>query len=164
MAIRHLRSRSVLMGAKSVARPKCADVMSDSGMAERPGMTVAHLAGAQREEDLPRYLVAIHHADDHDPSVSEDEAMRHAIDQLNEEMIAAGVRLFAGGLHRAREAKSLEADRDGGVRVTDGPYLKTGEHMAGFWMLDVADMEAALAWGRKAVIACRAPVEVRRFH
>jgi hypothetical protein len=36
--------------------------------------------------------------------------------------------------------------------------------MGGFWMLEVADLEAALAWGRKAATACRASVEVRPFH
>jgi len=42
--------------------------------------------------------------------------------------------------------------------------MKGNEHVGGFWVLEAADMEAALAWGRRAVIACRAPVEVRQFH
>jgi hypothetical protein len=45
----------------------------------------------------------------------------------------------------------------------DGPYLETKEHVGGFWILEAADMDEALAWGRKAVIACRTPVEVRAF-
>jgi hypothetical protein len=49
------------------------------------------------------------------------------------------------------------------VRITDGPYLETKEHIGGFWILEAASMEKALEWGRKAVIACRAPVEVRAF-
>jgi hypothetical protein len=49
------------------------------------------------------------------------------------------------------------------VVVTDGPYLETKEHVGGFWILEAADMEEALAWGRKAVVAWRAPVEVRAF-
>lgn len=44
------------------------------------------------------YLVAIHHPDDYDPSVAEDEAMARDIDALNDEMEAAGVRIFVGGL------------------------------------------------------------------
>jgi len=47
------------------------------------------------------------------------------------------------------------------VLVTDGPYLETKEHIGGFWVLEAADLDEALAWARKAVIACRAPVEVR---
>lgn len=113
---------------------------------------------------MTKYLVAIHHPDDYDPAVSEDEAMTREIDALNDEMKAAGIRVFVGGLHPARKAKSLQKQPDGSVLTTDGPYLKTTEHVGGFWVLEVVDMDEALAWGRKAVIACRAPVEVRAFH
>ncbi|RYG22966.1 hypothetical protein EON82_15520 [bacterium] len=112
---------------------------------------------------MPQYLVAIHHPDDYDPSV-EDEAMTRDIDVLNEEMIAVGARFFAGGLHSPSKAKSLRAQPDGKVLVTDGPYIESKEHVGGFWILNCAEMDEALEWGRKAVIACRAPVEVRKFH
>jgi len=82
---------------------------------------------------------------------------------LNEEMEAAGARIFAGGLSAASSAKSLRAQADGKVRITDGPYLETKEHIGGFWLLKCANLDEALAWGRKAVVACRAPVEVREF-
>jgi len=110
-----------------------------------------------------KYLVAIHHPDDYDPSV-EDEAMTRDIDALNAEMVARGIRVFVGGLHLAKSSKSLRAQPDGEVQVTDGPYLQTNEHVGGFWVLECADMDEAVAWGRKAAIACRAPVEVRQFH
>jgi hypothetical protein len=113
-------------------------------------------------EIMPQYLVAIHHPDNYDPS-REGEAMGRDIDVLNEEMIAAGVRTFAGGLLPASSAKSLRAQPGGKVLVTDGPYLETKEHIGGFWVLEAADLDEALAWGRKAVVACRAPVEVRAF-
>ena len=107
-------------------------------------------------------MVAIHHPDDYDPAVETREISEdsHA---LNREMVAAGVRIFVGGLTPAREAKSLRAQPDGKVLTTDGPYLETKEHIGGFWVLEAADLEDALAWGRKAVVACRAPVEVRPF-
>src|ERR1700692_2711184 len=81
----------------------------------------------------------------------------------NRMMEAKGVRLFAGGLRPAREAKALRRQPDGKVLITDGPYLETKEHVGGFWILEVADQDEALAWAHKAVIACRAPVEVRSF-
>ena len=112
---------------------------------------------------MAQYLVAIHHPDDYDPS-TEDEAMHRDIDALNEEMIAAGVRTFAGGLDQASNARSLRAQPDGKVLVTDGPYLEAKEHIGGFWVLEAVDLDEALAWGRKAAVACRAPVEVREFH
>lgn len=111
-----------------------------------------------------QYLVAIHHPDDYDPSSAEDEAMRRDIDALNDEMIAAGVRVFVGGLKPVRSAKSLRLEPDGTVRVTDGPYTEAKEHVGGFWVLEAAGPGEALEWGRKAAIACRAPVEVRPFH
>jgi hypothetical protein len=111
---------------------------------------------------MPQYLVAIHHLDNYDPS-TEGEATIRDIDVLNEEMEAAGARFFAGGLSAADSARSLRKQPNGEVLVTDGPYLETKEHVGGFWILEAADMNKALEWGRKAVIACRAPVEVRAF-
>ncbi len=111
---------------------------------------------------MPQYLVAIHHPDGYDGSL-EGEAMMRDIRALNKEMAAAGARMFAGGLSAASSAKSLRAQPDGKVRITDGPYLETKEHIGGFWILNTANLEEALAWGRKAVVACRAPVEVREF-
>jgi len=112
---------------------------------------------------MPQYLVAIHHPDNYDAS-REDEAMHRDIDVLNDEMVAAGVRIFVGGLRPASSAKSLRAQPEGKVLVTDGPYLETKEHIGGFWVVEAADVNEALEWGRKAVVACRAPVEVRPFH
>ena len=85
---------------------------------------------------MTQYLVAIHHPDGYDGSL-EDEAMRRDIHALNREMIAAGVRVFAGGLTAASNAKSLRTQPGGKVQITDGPYLETKEHIGGFgyWKL-----------------------------
>ena len=112
---------------------------------------------------MPQYLIAIQHPENYDASV-EGEAMIRDIGALNEEMDAAGVRLFAGGLESTSHAKSLRKQPDGNVSITDGPYLEAKEYIGGFWILECADMDEALAWGRKAVVACRVPVEVRAFH
>jgi hypothetical protein len=109
---------------------------------------------------MTQYLIAIYRPDDYDPSV-ETEAMSREIDALNDEMMAAGVRTFVGGLSPASSARSLRAQPNGKVLVTDGPYTETKEHIGGFWALEAADLNEALAWGRKAAVACRAPVEVR---
>jgi hypothetical protein len=111
---------------------------------------------------MAQYLVAIHHPDGYDGTLEGEEMMRD-IDVLNEEMQAAGARLFAGGLRPVSDARSLRKQPDGKVLITDGPYLETKEHVGGFWILKAANLEEALAWGRKAVVACRAPVEVRPF-
>jgi hypothetical protein len=111
---------------------------------------------------MTQYLVAIHHPDNYDPSV-EDEAMHRDIDVLNDEMKAAGARIFVGGLRSASSAKALRLTPGGAVLVTDGPSLETKEHVGGFWVLEAASLDEALTWGRKAAVACRAPVEVRAF-
>jgi hypothetical protein len=79
-------------------------------------------------------------------------------------MKAAGVRVFVGGLQPESSARSLRLQPAGKALVTDGPYAKTKEHIGGFWVLEAADLDEALAWGRKAAVACRASVEVRPFH
>jgi len=108
------------------------------------------------------YLIAIYRPDDYDPSV-ETQAMDRDIDVLNDEMVAAGARMFVCGLSPASRARSLRVQPDGGLLVTDGPYTETKEHVVGFWVLKAADLNEALAWGRKAAVACRASVEVRPF-
>ena len=111
---------------------------------------------------MPQFLVAIQHPEDYDPS-GEGEAMIRDISALNEAMDAAGARLFAGGLEPPAKAKSLRRAPGGKVLITDGPYIESKEYVGGFWILEAADMEEALAWARRAVAACRVPVEVRAF-
>ena len=113
---------------------------------------------------MPKYLVAAHFPDNYVPSPA-DEAMAREIYALNREMIAAGVRVFAGGLSPASSAKTLRVQPDGKVLITDGPYIEAKEHVGGLLILECADMDEALAWARKGVVAGRMPVEVREiFH
>jgi hypothetical protein len=109
---------------------------------------------------MPQYLVTVYHPDDYDPSVETEETIE-TIHALNREMIAAGARKFACGLSPAGKAKSLRVQPDGKVLVTDGPYTETKEHMGGFWILEAADLDEALA--RKGAVACRASGEVREL-
>jgi hypothetical protein len=48
--------------------------------------------------------------------------------------------------------------------MTDGPYAETKEQMGGFWVIEAADLDAALDWAAKASTACERPVEVRPTH
>ena len=108
------------------------------------------------------YLIALYRPDDYDPSV-ETEEMDRDIDVLNDEMVAAGVRVFVGGLSSASHARSVRTEPNGDLLVTDGPCTETKEHLLGFWVVKAADLNEALAWGRKAAKACRSSVEVRPF-
>lgn len=113
---------------------------------------------------MTQYLVAIHLPDDFDPAIHSSPEMEADIDALNAEMVAAGVRRFAGGLRPPREARTLRRAATGTLTMIDGPFMEAKEHVGGFWILDCASEDEALAWGRKAVVACRAPVEVRPFY
>jgi hypothetical protein len=111
---------------------------------------------------MPQYMVAVYHPDDYDPSVETD-ATIEAIHALNRDMIAAGARKLACGLSPAGSAKSLRPQPGGKVLVTDGPYIESKEHIGGFWILEAADIDEALAWARKGAIACGASAEVREL-
>ena len=52
---------------------------------------------------------------------------------------------------------------DGNVLTSDGPFAESKEQLGGFWIIEAADLDAALAWAREATVACAAPVEVRPF-
>jgi len=111
---------------------------------------------------MPHYLVASHLPDNFDPSAM-DEAMVRNINDLNDELEAAGARVVVGGLSPASQAKTLRAQTNGEVLVTDGPYLEAKEHVGGFAILQAADMDEVLVWARKSVLASRVPVEVREI-
>ncbi len=108
---------------------------------------------------MPQYLVSGYLPDNFDPS-TQDQATMEAIHALNREMIAAGVRKFAGGLGAPR---TLRLQSNGDLLLTDGPYLEAKEHVGGLWILECADMDQAVAWARKGAKACRTAIEVREI-
>lgn len=79
-----------------------------------------------------------------------------------EEMRAAGVYVFAGGLEEG--APVYHADPTGeSTVVSDGPYVETKEWLGGFTVIDVPDDEAAQGWAAKLAEGCGWPQEVRRI-
>jgi hypothetical protein len=111
---------------------------------------------------MPQYLVCNYLPDNFDPSTVT-EAMMEEIHALNREMIAKGVRKFACGIAPPAKAKTLQKRPDGKVQITDGPYTETKEHIGGFWILEAANMDEALAWAKRAAVACDVPGEVREL-
>ena len=111
---------------------------------------------------MPQYLLANYLPDNFDPSTITP-AMVQAINDLNEELEAAGARLMACGLSPASQAKSVRGQPNGQPLITDGPYLEAKEHIGGFWILEAADMDEALAWARKGAAATRGNGEMREI-
>ena len=80
-----------------------------------------------------------------------------------DEMTAAGVCVFAGGLEEDVETAFSVDPTSGPLMVTDGPFVETKEFLGGLTIVDVADEEAARMWAGKIAEACGWPQEVRRF-
>ena len=113
---------------------------------------------------MTQYLLAVHSVEGTENYVSEDE-MQQAfkdVDALNTELQSKGAWVFGGGLHPADTATTVRV-KDGDIVTTDGPFAETKEHLGGFWILECSDLDEALAWARKATVACKQPVEVRPF-
>ena len=80
--------------------------------------------------------------------------------RLNEEMREAGVLVAGEGLGDPALATRVSV-RDGRTITSDGPYAEVKEHLAGFYLIDVADLGEAVAWAAKAPDAAYTGVEVR---
>ena len=112
---------------------------------------------------MTQYLLSVYMVEG-EPVPSDDviQQMYAAVDTFNEEVKAAGAWVFAGGLHPADTATVVKAT-DGDVVTTDGPFAESKEQIGGFWVIEAADLDAALAWAAKGSAACRGAVEVRPF-
>jgi hypothetical protein len=83
-------------------------------------------------------------------------------ERLNKKMQSAGAWVFGGGLHTPDTATVVRS-QDGEILTTDGPFPEAKEHIGGFWIIEAADLDAALDWASQATVACQGPVEVRPF-
>jgi hypothetical protein len=63
-------------------------------------------------------------------------------------------------LTHSETATSLRV-RDGGRVITDGPFMETKEHLLGFYLIDVDDLDAAIDWARRMPERSGVTVEVR---
>lgn len=112
---------------------------------------------------MKQYLLAVQF-DESAPAVSDDElrAQMDRTSKVTDEMKTAGSWVFVGGLVGSH-ATTVVRPGNGTVTVTDGPYAETKEHLGGFWVIRVDDLDQALAWAKKCALACGAPIEVRPF-
>jgi hypothetical protein len=109
---------------------------------------------------MKHYLLSIYQPDGGVPEPEVLEKVMQDLDTLNREIKAAGGWVFTGGLHPPSSATVVRV-QDGGVLTTDGPYVEGKEHVGGFWIVQAADLDAALDWARKAARATTLPIEVR---
>ena len=85
-----------------------------------------------------------------------------AIDVFNDRLIAEGYWVFGGGLAAPSSATVID-NRGEEALVTDGPFLESKEYLAGFWVMEAADLDMALKLAAQGSKACNRKVEVRPF-
>src|SRR6476659_6502293 len=83
-----------------------------------------------------------------------------AIDAFNERLKAEGHWVFAGGL-AAPNAATVIDNRGEEPIFTDGPFLESKEHLAGFWIIEAADLDVALELATEGSKHCNRKIEVR---
>lgn len=110
---------------------------------------------------MAQYLLSIYQPDGQPPPPEILDPIMNDVRAVNAELQAAGVWVFAGGLHPPNTATVLRA-QGGDVLMTDGPFTEGKEHLGGFSVIEAPDLDAALEWGRKLTRALRwLAVEVR---
>ena len=114
---------------------------------------------------MTNYLLSVHSVAGEVREPMTDEEMRQSYQQLGileEEMKSAGAWVFSGRLHEPDTATVVRMS-DGEVVTTDGPFTESKEHLGGFYIIQAADLDAALAWASKVTAAIKVPIEVRPF-
>jgi hypothetical protein len=83
------------------------------------------------------------------------------VSELGDKLEDAGAFVFKGGLQGGAESATMVRQSGGDFLVTDGPHTETKEHLAGFWIINAADLDEALEWAKLAAVAEQRPIEVR---
>ena len=97
------------------------------------------------------------------PGTPEDmQAFMQRVIALEAEMDESGTFVFGGALQGSDAVTVVHTD-DEGVQTTGGPFAVSNAHIAGFYIINAGDLEAALAWGAKVADATNHPIEVRPF-
>lgn len=116
---------------------------------------------------MPRYLLSVFGSAERTDfgNYASKEAMLEALADtgaFNDMLETTGHFVFADGLEPATTATTVDGQGERPI-FTDGPYLETKEHMGGFWVIEAADLDEALALAALGSKACRGRVEVRPF-
>jgi hypothetical protein len=114
---------------------------------------------------MARYLLSVHSREGEVREQMTEEQMRqsHAqLGQIEREMAAAGAWVFSGRLHDPDTA-TVVRESGGEILTTDGPFAESKDHLGGFYVVEAADLDAALGWAGKVTACIKAPIEVRPF-
>lgn len=113
---------------------------------------------------MTQYMMSVHHTEgDAMPSDEVMQQMFADVDAFNKKVMDQGAWVFGGGLEPRETATTVDASGGGEPVLADGPFAESKEWLGGFWVIEAADFDAALAWAQEASTACRGKVEVRPF-
>jgi hypothetical protein len=118
-----------------------------------------------RRYAMTKYLLSTHTVEDQTREPRTEEEMHELgrrVGTIEREMKASGAWGFSGRLHEPDTATVVRVS-DGDVLTTDGPFAESKEHLAGFYIIEAEDLDAALGWASKVTAAINAPIEVRPF-
>jgi hypothetical protein len=105
-----------------------------------------------------QYLFSVIH-DQNTLATPEEDA---AIDVFNDRLQADGHWVFAGGLGSPSNATVID-NRGAEAMFSDGPFVESKEYLAGFWVIEAADLDVALKLATEGSKACNRKIEVRPF-
>jgi hypothetical protein len=111
---------------------------------------------------MPHYLLSVYQPEGTPPSKEDLDAIMKNVAANQDEMKAAGVWVFSGGL-AGQETATVVRHSDKGALLTDGPFAEAKEYLGGLTIIEAPDLDAALEWGRRAAAATTLPIEVRPF-
>jgi hypothetical protein len=114
---------------------------------------------------MAKYMLSVHSTNGGASKAMTDEEMQQGwarIGALEAEMRAADALRFSGRLEAPTQARVVQPST-GRVRMTDGPFAETKEHLGGFYIIEAPDLDAALGWASKVTAAIKTPIEVRAF-
>jgi hypothetical protein len=111
---------------------------------------------------MQQYLLSIYQPDGPAPAPATLTHIMHDVNAFMRELEGAGAWVFNGGLCPP-SAATVVRWQDGDMPATDGPFIEGKEHIGGFVVVNAADLDRALDWGRKLARATTLPIEVRPF-
>lgn len=112
---------------------------------------------------MTTYLLSVYQPDGDPPPPEVLEPIMRDLDAWNQDLKSAGAWVFTGGLHPPSTATVVRF-HNGDVLTTDGPFAEGKEHLGGFTVIRVPDLDAALEWGRRLARITTLPIEVRPLH
>ncbi len=112
---------------------------------------------------MTQYLLALYR--DYAARIPEEQTRRvwDDVGALGERLRAAGAFVFQGGMNGGPESATVVRQSGNDFLITDGPYTETKEHLAGFWIINAADLDEALEWAKQTAAAQQRAIEVRPF-